>query len=501
MSSAMPVPSWHIMEGQKLECSACGAEAGADSPRCETCSASLLVDLVPAELPSDPKSRYALARALAAVPGAPPFGAIRAQLDIPGAPIVRGVTRAQAAAFDSVLSRHGILTLLEPAAVERRRPIKAYVLVAGAVAAAALVILVTGLLKNRKPPSMPTGLAGQQHSIVVVRCWNQIGAGFFVEPRRVLTNAHLLCDGESPIVEIDERTKLQTTVLRHDDRVDLALLELDEEPKGIEPLLVTDASSIVRDVPVRALDPWAPRGSEWKTHDGSVVLTTDEYSGLRFFYVRLPDTLAQTGGPVVDLSGRVIGIVKSLNDKVAYAIPINYAFDRSQTAGVPMLSLASIRNLDDTRWRAFLAANGDSEEKRVSALEADLQKGPALIEAIIDHSRGTLSAVVAQKSYAPPAWPDLPFEARVHGRVYCSGKLRVFQPYGRDEYESELLQDRSRLFVEWLKQRTVFDAIHFARYDGPAIWQCLPKDERSHVMVHLNDANDDVRVSPLVASR
>lgn len=149
-------------------------------------------------------------------------------------------------------------------------------------------------------------------------CARQLeGTGFVIGPQLVLTNAHVVAGTSDAGVEIKGRrnkiTELSAEVVLYDPKVDVAVLrvpKLDAEPLEFQPQPVTAGSdAIVLGYPLDGPFTVTPgrirqniklKGPD--IYDGGEV-TRDVYT------VRAKVQSGNSGGPMIDPSGRVIGVV------------------------------------------------------------------------------------------------------------------------------------------------------------------------------------------------
>jgi S1-C subfamily serine protease len=159
-----------------------------------------------------------------------------------------------------------------------------------------------------------TGCSSPHHEVPVVRlvqvvasgCISkEVATGFIVLPGVVMTVAHALRD--TKVITVDGRP---ATVLALDERMDAALLQINESPERsvefAEPVLSTDVSVL--------------RWQLNRTQRLAAMVTTVapiEYSDLRLkttwlrqgFLINKESRAGDSGSPVVDDTGRVVGML------------------------------------------------------------------------------------------------------------------------------------------------------------------------------------------------
>lgn len=167
--------------------------------------------------------------------------------------------------------------------------------------------------------------------------WSMASGVVVGEAKVILTNAHALHPGGRVLIQVQERALLSAKVLAHDPRVDLALLEIQDDKREILQQL-------------RAIE-WSeepPVPGQWAICMGHPyglghTLTVGVVSGLGRDYedmgrppglsskgwwsmmqVDAAINLGNSGGPIVDENGNVLGIAtatRSDGHGLAFAVP------------------------------------------------------------------------------------------------------------------------------------------------------------------------------------
>src|SRR5262245_62065823 len=241
----------------------------------------------------------ALALAAAALVGGVTGAAVFSQLDDGGATLVREVTvdgGATAAAEET----------LSPSQVYDR--------------AAASVVEIT--VSSGNSGLGPGGAQGQ-------------GSGFVYDREgHVVTNEHVVDGAESVSVRFSDGSSYDASVVGTDPSSDLAVLKVEGAPESLlRPLTLADSSRVVVGQPVVAIG--SPFGLEGSLTSGIVSALHRQMTAPNGFGI---DDSIQTdaainhgnsGGPLLDLSGRVIGVNAQIecdsggNDGVGFAVPSN----------------------------------------------------------------------------------------------------------------------------------------------------------------------------------
>ena len=172
------------------------------------------------------------------------------------------------------------------------------------------------------------------------------GSGFVVsETGYILTSAHVVTDPDgsgkatearSVYVAFKDRDRIEAEVVGWDGYDDVALLRVDPRAHALDPVPLGDSSR------VRAGDPVAAMGSPFGNEDSIAVGVVSAirrsidslisiYRVVDAIQIDAPITHGNSGGPLFDARGRVIGINAQIRsdsgnaEGVGFAIPINAA--------------------------------------------------------------------------------------------------------------------------------------------------------------------------------
>jgi 2-alkenal reductase len=173
------------------------------------------------------------------------------------------------------------------------------------------------------------------------------GSGFVVSPDGViLTNSHVITtagDGAADArpadivyVEFRDRDRVAAKVVGWDVFDDVGVLRVNPKDHGLEPLPLGDSDRIVVGEPVAAIG--SPFGNENSLTVGvvsaiqrSIESLTSRYNLPDAIQVDVPINHGNSGGPLFDANGQVIGINAQIrsdtgaNEGVGFAVPINAA--------------------------------------------------------------------------------------------------------------------------------------------------------------------------------
>jgi S1-C subfamily serine protease len=173
------------------------------------------------------------------------------------------------------------------------------------------------------------------------------GSGFVISRAGdILTSAHVVTTaGESirdvkpatrVFVAFDDNDRIAATLVGWDLYDDVAVLRVDPKAHGLDPVPLGDSARVVVGEPVAAMG--SPFGNENSLAVGIVSATrrsidslTSEYTVPDAIQTDAPITHGNSGGPLFDARGRVIGINAQIRsdsgqaEGVGFAIPINAA--------------------------------------------------------------------------------------------------------------------------------------------------------------------------------
>jgi 2-alkenal reductase len=172
------------------------------------------------------------------------------------------------------------------------------------------------------------------------------GSGFVVDDEgTILTNAHVITNvGESSsvrgadrvYVEFRDGERLPASILGYDLFADVGVIRVQADAHRLEPLPLGDSARVVVGTPVAAIG--TPFGNQSSLAVGVVSATgrsipslTSRYAVADAIQTDAPINRGNSGGPLLDPRGRVIGVNAQIRSNsgnaegVGFAIPINVA--------------------------------------------------------------------------------------------------------------------------------------------------------------------------------
>jgi serine protease Do len=509
-------------------CASCGQPSDAPA-RCPHCGASLLVDVVLDPAPTEPRLLFGAARAAAeagVVPGLD-FARARASLKRPGAVVAEALPRDRARALISYLAIEGFGAAARAsagpprAAGGRFRARLAAAVGAVAVLAGAGAALLA--LRGRAPAPAPREVAAAPEpaatpgppaerreeaapekaapalstaelarlarpALAVLTCRGKLGSGFFVGRDRVLTNAHVTCGAGSTLdVKLGGGRQLIGRVRAIDPWLDFAVVEV-PGAEAAAPLALGDSTSLAAGDPVVLVG--SPLGLEATVHDGKVSFVARNLEGVAHVQLNADVNPGNSGGPLLDGRGRVVGIVtlKAQDASgVGFALPVEYAREALEA---PPLDPAARERWDATRVR--VRQEDDAEAARlVARLERPLPLSAA--------AAGDRLALVVMQRFPRGSTPvAIVAEVRDGEKLLCEsrGEIAEWDPIER-RFQEAAEHDRAGRKVRWMVRR----GISTDAYAGAAqldVSSC-PASLPDSATITIRGAGDEVVAFPVRA--
>ncbi|RQG92427.1 S1C family serine protease [Natrarchaeobius chitinivorans] len=141
------------------------------------------------------------------------------------------------------------------------------------------------------------------------------GSGFLYDDRHIVTNEHVVADGEEVDLQYINGDWTATRLVGIDRYSDIAVLEADHVPDAATPLSLTEQRPVVGQQVLAIGNPYGLEGSMSAGIVSGVDRTLDA-PGRQFSFPNVVQTDAavnpgNSGGPLVDLEGNVVGIVNA----------------------------------------------------------------------------------------------------------------------------------------------------------------------------------------------
>ena len=243
-------------------------------------------------------------------------------------------------------------------------------------------------------------------SLVVVRSSDRtggnsgLGTGFAIEgPGLIATAYHVIGDGRDISVELPDGRKLPVAeVFASSSQLDLAILRVDVTDLPPLPLSLEGRTAQGREIVALG----HPEGFRNAIVSG-VVSGHQEIDGIEMLQLAMSIERGNSGGPVLDRQGQVVGIVtrkSALQDKLGFALPVRLLRDmKADPNPVPMSRWSTIGALDEKQWLPLFGGNWKQRAGRI------LVNGQG-------NAFGGRTLCLHQ-----PTLPELPYDVRVMVRM------------------------------------------------------------------------------------
>jgi regulator of sirC expression with transglutaminase-like and TPR domain len=200
---------------------------------------------------------------------------------------------------------------------------------------------------------------------------DQLGTGFVVDANGIIaTNLHVIGEGRPIAVETGDGKKFDVIAIQAIDRLrDLALIKVNA--KDLPALPLADSDRVKDGQAIVALG--NPQGLKHSVTAG-VVSGRRDIDGQSMIQIAIPLEPGNSGGPVVDMQGRAIGVVtlKSLvTENLGFASPINVLKSLiAKPTPIAMDAWVTIGALDPDDWKPLMGANWSQRAGRIKVTGA-----------------------------------------------------------------------------------------------------------------------------------
>ncbi|MDX1948610.1 MAG: transglutaminase family protein [Pirellulaceae bacterium] len=224
-------------------------------------------------------------------------------------------------------------------------------------------------------PSVKELAARVKASIVVISHGGReggqqgLGTGFIIDQAGlVATNLHVIGEARPITVQTAAGKSLKVTAVEASDRaMDLAIVRV-ETLDNLPALELADSEAIDQGEPVVVMG--NPQGLKHSVVSG-VVSGRREFDGRKMIQLAMPVEPGNSGGPVIDAQGRVLGIVtmKSLvTDNLGFAVEINALKTLlARPNPVPIDRWLTIGTVDLAQWEPLFGARWQQRAGRILA--------------------------------------------------------------------------------------------------------------------------------------
>lgn len=242
------------------------------------------------------------------------------------------------------------------------------------VSLAAFVPLVS--VAEEPTHSLKTIIDRVSPSVVTIRVQGRdgdeigIGTGFIVDSQGlVATNFHVITEGRPFTVQTAAGEMLEVlSVEASDVNRDLALVRVQVGTSELSALAFADDNA--SDQGTRVLAFGNPHGMRNSVVEG-IISAKQTVDGMELLQMAMPVEPGNSGGPLVDLSGRVHGIVNmksAIDDNLGFAIPIQ-ELDQLIESPNPVTIGRWVKRgeIDSSRWTSLFGALWQDRGGRITA--------------------------------------------------------------------------------------------------------------------------------------
>lgn len=184
-----------------------------------------------------------------------------------------------------------------------------------------------------------------------------LGTGFVIDAEGLIaTNRHVVGHARRLQVQFADGSVADvSSVHATDPALDLAIIKVDRH--GLKPLPLGDSGAVNQGQQVIALG--HPQGLQFSVVEG-VISALREIEGAHMIQLAIPIEVGNSGGPLLDLQGRVLGIItlkSAVTENLGFAHPVNDLKRLiSQPNPVPMERWLTIGRLDPKAWTPLFGA-------------------------------------------------------------------------------------------------------------------------------------------------
>ena len=274
-----------------------------------------------------------------------------------------------------------------------------------------------------------------------------LGTGFVVSKDGLIaTNLHVIGEARRLLVETEDG-EMHDVVEVHatDNHLDLALLRIASHK--LPPLELGDSDKIRQGDPIIAMG--NPEGLDFSVVEG-VISATRDIDSVPMIQIAVPIEQGNSGGPVLDRDGKVLGLVtlKSLKtDNLGFAMPVNELKKLLEKPNpVPMERWLTIGVLNPKVWRPLMGARWTQHAGIVEVeMPGDGFGGRSLCLWMAEEPGKVFESSVSVRLDDESGAAGLAFcsdgSDRHYGFYPSGGKLRLTRFEGADVYSWTILAD------------------------------------------------------------
>lgn len=229
-----------------------------------------------------------------------------------------------------------------------------------------------------------------QSAVVEIQAGNATGTGFVIDEQgHVVTNEHVVGDAQTVELRFADEAEEQGRVLGTDPSTDIALIKVDLSGHDVTPVKLGSSEAVDVGDPVFAIG--NPFGLERTLTAGIVSAVNRDITAPNDFTINdviqtdAPVNPGNSGGPLLDGAGNVIGVVSQIQSEnggnigIGYAVPsdtVENVVDTLKTGGEVEHAYLGVRLQEtDDGVRLSAALAGEPGQR------AGLESGDLILEA------------------------------------------------------------------------------------------------------------------------
>ena len=275
-----------------------------------------------------------------------------------------------------------------------------------------------------------------------------VGSGFVVrEDGLIVTNRHVIGEARRLKVEgSDGRVHEVVEVFAHDAKLDLAILRV--ATQGLKPLELGDSQKAKQGEPIVAMG--NPEGLAYSVVEGVISEAQRDVEGQSMIQVAIPIERGNSGGPLLDREGRVLGVLtlkSARTENLGFAMPsaaLKKLLDKPNP--IPMERWLTIGVLNPRFWTTVMGAQWTQRAGVVQAAQSgDGFGGRALCLWNDKPEEAAFEAAVSVRLADEAGAAGLAFcsdgGSRHYGFYPSGGRLRLTRFDGPDVFSWKILRE------------------------------------------------------------
>lgn len=178
-------------------------------------------------------------------------------------------------------------------------------------------------------------------SVFVIYSGNSLGSGFAIGEDCIVTNAHVISDPQNTTLKTYNGEQYTATVIGMDERLDIAVLGVNETTFTVLPLCKLDSVNIGDDIYAIG----APKSMDYTLTKGIISAKNRTVRGDSYIQIDAAINEGNSGGPLLNANGSVIGmntLKMSDSEGIGLAIPIEHICEYLSTLNIPLTDSGNV---------------------------------------------------------------------------------------------------------------------------------------------------------------